>query len=181
MRQKLITLYGFNELPPEVQKKAYEQDPAWHTFGESFTDDFKKTLEAFENLFGVRVTNWAVGSHHCSFDFVLTEEAAHPENISNPAQLAAWVKDNPAHHINIMEGQPLTGACWDDDILAPVRDCLTQSVLYTTYEDLITSCLYTFFNTWSEALVWSECLEYYEEEATENGWEYTATGRRWHE
>ena len=65
------------------------------------------------------------------------------------------------------------------DILRAVIDCITYRRAFDTYDDLITTALNEFFETWRAALEYAESFEFYAEEAILGDWEYTADGRRW--
>lgn len=208
MREVSVKLYRFDELPEEIQHKAWEQDESRRYLGESYNDDFQTVLAAFENAFDIRVTNYCVNSAHFTFDFELTNdiEAENLETIIDPLRLAVWVWNNRAHRIRKgkyyctdakwengkfsckfrhsrvifeMDNCPLTGICWDNDILFHVLQCLHYRELYKTYDDLITDSLQSFFLTWSDCLEYAESIGYYAEEAAANEWEYTADGKRW--
>lgn len=203
MREINIKLYQFSELSEEAQKRAYNDDPKTY-MGDSYNSDFEKTLEAFENLFNIRVYRWNVDAYSYNFDFH-QNDGDNADDIENPLRLAAYVWNNHAPHLKkgkyysksrwngetwktisrrsrvifSMGDCPLTGVFCDCDILAPVLDCLLYRKMFDTYDDLITDCLEHFFRTWRDCLEYAESIEYYAEEAAANEWEYTADGRRW--
>lgn len=46
---------------------------------------------------------------------------------------------------------PMTGMCYDSDLLIPVRDCLAKPIPNTySLNDLVDDCLYRFFKFWEE-------------------------------
>ena len=43
MKEITVNLYGFGELPPEIQEEAWEQDQSRYYLGESYNDDLITT------------------------------------------------------------------------------------------------------------------------------------------
>lgn len=210
MRQETMSIYLFEELPEEIQRRAWEGDQSRHNFGDIDFWDFRATLDKFAEIFEITV-KWEVDSSRYSFDFTMNpgqwgDLAENLETIRDPLRLAAWVHNNRAHlirkgkyystrgkwvngkynyksrHSRVIftyEDCPLTGVCFDMDILRAVIDCITYRRTFETYDDLMTTALNEFFETWRAALEYAESLEFYAEEAAANEWEYTADGRRW--
>lgn len=208
MKQHTITTYLFEELPKEVQEKAFLLDQKFLYRG-FYNSELRATLAAFEKIFNISVYRWEVDSSYYHFDFVVNSfTAANNANecIKNPLRLAAFVYNNYARYIRkgkyystgdkwengqykyksrrsrvifTYDDCPLTGVCWDQNILQPVIDCLTYRRFFDTYDDLITTCLNEFFETWRAAREYAESFEFYAEEAAANEWEYLPTGERW--
>ena len=208
MREVSVKLYRFDELPQEVQKKIWEGDQNRYNYAaDSYYWEFRKTLDTFAELFGVCV-RWEVDSSHYNFDFTIsdTETAENLETIRDPLRLATWVYNNHWWHIRKgkyystpgkwVNGEykykyrhsrvifsyddcPLTGVFCDLDILRAVIDCITYRRAFDTFDDLITTALNEFFETWRDALAYAESFEFYAEEAAAQEWEYTADGSRW--
>jgi hypothetical protein len=199
-----IKTYYFDELSREAQKRAYTRDQSAIP-ADIYNAEFRATLEAFEKIFNISVYRWDVSSNSFLFDFCQTA-ATNSDEINDPLRLATFVWNRYAKHIKKgkyystpfkyidgkptykfrhsrvmfeMDNCPLTGVCWDGDILQPVIDCLEYRRFFDTFDDLITDCLNHFFDTWSEALKYSESFEFYEEEALANEWEYLADGTKW--
>ena len=202
MREVSVKLYQFDELPEDIQKRIWEGDQNRFDAYDCYYWEFRKTLDTFADLFGV-VVRWSVDSSTYNFDFTIDNPRVN--QIDNPLRLAAYVWNNYAPQI--MKGKfyskgqwingkytyksrhsrviftyddcPLTGVCFDCDILRAVVDCITYRRMFDTYDDLITTALNEFFETWRAALEYAESFEFYAEEAATNEWEYTADGSRW--
>ena len=199
-----IKTYYFNELSREAQERAFARDLNAIP-DDIYNDEFRATLAAFEKIFDISVYRWDVSSNSYLFDFQQTGNG-NADEIRDPLRLAAYVWNNYAKYIKKgkyystpikyidgkptykyrhsrvlfeMDNCPLTGVCFDNDILAPVLDCLEYKRFFDTYDDLMTDCLNRFFETWRDALSYSESFEFYEEEALANEWEYLADGTKW--
>lgn len=206
MKTYTVKTFYFDELTDAAKWEAYRRDQN-RDFGTSYNSDFQNTLEKFEEAFGISVYRWEVYSTTYTFDFSIRDDLeTQPEDITNPIRLAAYVYNNcydkikkgkyysTGHRwengkftykfryskINFsIDDCPLTGVFCDCDILSPIIDCLNYTRLYSSFDDLITDCLNRFFETWRDALEYSESFEFYAEEAQEQGWEYLADGTKW--
>ena len=203
MKTYTIKTYLFDELSEEAKRNAYERD-RHNIDGEYYNSDFRATLEEFEKAFNIIVKNYSVESYRYTFDF-RESEPTNADEITDPLRLATFIWNNYADRIQ--KGQfystvgryengrytfknrrskitktwdecPLTGCCFDMDILAPVIDCLTYKTQYETFDDLITDCLNRFFETWRSCLEYSESFDFYEGEAEANEWEYYEDGTK---
>lgn len=208
MREISIKLYQFGELPETTQKKIWEGDQNRYNYAaDSYYWEFRNTLDKFAEIFALTI-HWEVNSSFYKFDFFFIDEEAseNVHTIENPIRLATWVYNNFAHNIRRgkyystrgewIDGKytnksrhsrmiftyddcPLTGVCFDCDILRAIIDCMTYRRTFDTYDDLMTTALNEFFETWRDALEYAESFEFYAEEAAANEWEYTADGSRW--
>lgn len=204
MKTYTIKTYYFNELSEEAKQKAFEKDRN-SILNDIYNDEFCATLEAFEKIFNISVYRWEVYPNYYTFDFH-QKDGDNADEINDPLRLAAYVWNNYARYIKKgkfystagkyidgkytckfrhsrvmleMDNCPLTGVCFDNDILAPIIDCLEYKRFFHTYDDLITDCLNKFFETWRDCLEYSESFEFYEGEAIANEWEYLEDGARW--
>ena len=75
-----------------------------------------------------------------------------------------------------MEDCPLTGVCWDYEILQPIIDCLTYRKIYNDAGELFQACLDNFFGAWQGQLEYESSQEFFEEEVEANDWQYNADG-----
>jgi hypothetical protein len=201
MKTYTIKTYLFNELSEDAQRAAWENDP--HAICcDYFDGERRATLKAFERIFNISV-QYSVDSCRHTFDYF--KPCENGDEISDPLRLACYVWNNYAQHIkkgkyystrgewidgrynykyryskitHEMDNCPLTGVCYDCDILQPVIDCLLYKEKYSTLEDLITAALNDFFRAWRADLEYIESFEYYKEEAENNAWEYLRSGRR---
>ena len=197
-----IYTYTFDELSEEAQHRAWERE--YCNYSEDYSSEYRATLEAFEYLFDIKVYNWSVDEWNYTFDFHKAERAeACPDG--NPLRVARYIWNNYAdsitrgkyysigHYINgkysyksrhskillEMDNCPLTGTYTDTDILRPVIDCLHYKQFFDNYDDLITTCLDSFFCSWKKAIEYTNSFEYFEELATINEWQFLDNGTLW--
>lgn len=72
-----LTLYSFDDLSIEVQKQIIERE-RWNVMEQcmnSYSVDYRNSLEEFEKIFGIKCTNWEVGycTYHFGFNLVKSE------------------------------------------------------------------------------------------------------------
>lgn len=206
MREVSVKLYTFDELPEDIQKRIWEGDQNRYNSYDCYFWEFRKTLDTFAELFGV-VVKWEIDSTRFHFDFTISDYriAENLETIRDPLRLASWVYNNHGHHIRrgkyysvgrwmgdkytykerhskaifVYNDCPLTGVFCDQNILNAFIDCITYRRTFETYDDLMTTALNEFFESWRQDLEYAESLEFYRDQAAANEWEYTADGRRW--
>lgn len=192
MRQIIVNLYSFDELSEEAQRRA------WMNYAENISDfgwseDYRATLEAFENAFDVTVSNWHVDENGFGFKFYHHRENETFEWI----RFAAWVWNNYGDKIltgkyygKISNGRhikrysratvehtcSLTGFCADLDIMAPMIRCIHYKEAFFTYDQLIGACLESFFEAWRADMEYQTSLEAFEERCTANEWEFYESG-----
>lgn len=201
MRQETINIYKFNELSPDAQRRAWENGP---DFSDTYSDEYRATLAAFEQIFDINVYSYSVGNciYNPDFHYVLAGAADDaPEN--RPIRLATYIWNNYAdqikkgryystrgryvdgkytykyRHSNItfeMDNCPLTGVCMDCDILAPILDCLHYKRFYNSINELFDDCLSAFFRAWDGEIEYCNSLEYFADWAENNDIEFLETG-----
>ena len=72
---------------------------------------------------------------------------------------------------------PLTGVCYDVDILEPIIKCMTYQELYNSYEELVDACLDNLFKAARNSYEYEQSMEYFEEESLVNEYEYFEDGK----
>lgn len=75
-----------------------------------------------------------------------------------------------------MDNCPLTGVCFDCDVLGGIIKCLTYKTLYDSYEAVIEECLEAFFKTAELECKYQISEEYFKEESAANDYEYDEDG-----
>ena len=202
MKTITTVLYTFDELSEKAQRKAWEKSS--FDFSEDYAAEFRETLAAFEKFFDIKVTHYDVGSmmFKPSFDYVTAGDATDAPS-GDPIRLAKFVWNNYADYIlkgkyystggKWIDGEyhykkryskasfsffacPLTGVCWDCDILQPVIDCLRYKRFYNSYDELIHACLSAFFAAWDSVIEYSCSFEYFADAADANEWYFTENG-----
>lgn len=198
---KTINIYKFEELTEQAKKRVWENSKI--DFSDDYLGEHLATLNAFEKAFDIRIRDYDVEMRW--FRYSMHGRAADaPED--DPLRVARYVWNNYAaditkgkyystrgkyvdgkytykcRHSKIildMEACPLTGVCYDYDILGPVVKCLHYKEMYSSYAGLIDACLNSFFNAWSAEIEYCNSFEYFNEWAIENDAEwYTENGER---
>ena len=201
---KTITtdLYEFHELSEKAQRKAWEKSS--FDFSDDHGGEFRATLAAFEKIFDIGVYHYDVGSmvFNPSFDYVTAGDAVDAP-AGDPIRLAKFIWNNYADYIltgkyystrgKYVNGKytfksrhsritrsffdcPLTGFCFDYDILQPVIDCLHYKRFFNSYDELIHACLSAFFAVWDSEIEHSNSFEYFADAADANEWYFTENG-----
>lgn len=78
----------------------------------------------------------------------------------------------------VNDGCPLTGVCYDYDILQPVYEFLQNPKKETTFKDLIDSIESAISQTFRDAEEWVNSDEYITEQIEANEYEFTQEGNR---
>lgn len=91
MKEIVLKLYEFDELSKDSQEKIIERE-RWNVMEQcmdAYDIDYKKSMEAFEDLTDTKVYNWEVGYERYDFSYefkhkdstvVMTQEHS-PENV----------------------------------------------------------------------------------------------------
>lgn len=199
MRQLTINIYKFSELSEKAQRRAWENGP---DFSGDCSEEFRSTLAAFEKIFDIKVYRWNVNDYGYNFAYV-TAGAATEAPDGDPLRLARYIWNNYAEYISRgkyygkliyrenqpprhvkryskatfeMDNCPLTGVCFDMDILQPVLDCLHYKRFFDSYEELIDACLNDFFQAWQADIEYHASFDYFAEMCEINDYEFLETG-----
>lgn len=196
------TAYTFEELTEQAKKVAYQEWLQSVCCESTFDDsDRESTLDEFCRIFDVSILDWEVDS--CRYNFRFRIGGGDNNNIEevHKLRLTNYPWNNYAHYIETgkfysgkisynpfhcatrnskvimsMNDCPLTGACYDCDILQPIIECLTYKTIYCDAYDLFYDCLDSFFKSWQEDIEYRESFEFFEEEVLVNDWEHNADG-----
>lgn len=190
---KTINIYTFDELSEKSKDNAWQRNEI--DFSDSYSSEYRATLDAFEKLFNIRVYDYRVGDSVYSpyFKYVTAGRAAEaPEG--DALRLARYIWNNFAPDImkgkfyskgkyengrytykhrysrilREMDNCPLTGCCVDCDILQPVIDCLHYKRMFETFDKMITACLQAFFQAWDAEIDYCNSFEYFADYAESN-------------
>lgn len=203
MRDITLTVYTFDELNEKAQRRAWDNSP---DFSGDHDSEYSATLAAFEKIFDIDVYDFTVDPfYNPSFKYVKAG-AANDCPDGDPLRVARYIWNNYAEYITKgkyystrghyidgkyhykfrysratfeMDNCPLTGVCYDLDILQPVLDCLHYKRFFESIDDLYDACLSGFFYTWSAEKDYLQSFDYYAEYAQENGLEFLETGENW--
>lgn len=159
-----ITLYKFNELSDTAKQFAIDR---WRdTMDFSFSlDEIFQSLTEFASEFNVNIRNYELG-YNSNIDARLSHIDDGILEVKG-ARLLAYLHNNYSDilferkgygeyekkqngnydykrrsRINIVETTcPLTGVCFDEDILQPIRDFIRKPNKHTTLETLLKDCI----------------------------------------
>jgi hypothetical protein len=201
MREIKIKLYDIYELSDSARERAFQE---WARIPDECTlnSEYRATLTAFEKAFDVKVYRWYVDENNYNFSIAYNRDAdAFPDHL----RFARWVWNNYAHHLQrgkyygktvYRAGQRprhvyrysnatveytcnLTGFVGDLAITDPVWKCIHYKEAFFSYDQLIESCLESFFAEWSQQMEYETTFEYFEEMCAANDWEFTEYGEKW--
>ena len=191
MRTKQTTVYGITELPEEAQETAYYEWLNGHCY--FWADDNEKTLNAFVNVFPVKIKNWSYGGREQGVNW----EFAEPEydyqicdmsgirllkylynNYFTDLFKGKYYHKGKSRHSRIIREHccVLSGYCIDEDILQPIYDFLKKPCKNTTFEDLMGECLENWVIACAKDQEHSTSMEAFIEDCEANGMEFTISG-----
>lgn len=192
-----IKAYNINELSEDAKQRAYED---WlHDFDYFWDDDNRATLQAFCELFPVKVTDWEYGYRNY-IRFTLTTADTYTERCYydfTGLRLLKYIVNNYWHnlfrpkYLGYVNGKPrysrcqreaccvLTGYCVDEDILAPLYDFLKDYRTFdsNTFEDLMKLCLENWIDACRKDYEACQEFDYFIDHAHINKYEYLEDGR----
>lgn len=134
METRTITICTFRELPPEAQKRALDkwQTRAADVFYGVYSQDYYDTLEAFEELTGIRFDGHPYRQR-------FKDSWGH--DILSLSGVRLWkYLQNSGIAKSIAEDCPLTGFCADEDILRQLRAFLKHPDDGITFRELAGQC-----------------------------------------
>ena len=79
-----------------------------------------------------------------------------------------------------MDNCPLTGWCFDYEILDSIIKCLTYKKMYDSYKELVDECLSNFFDACVKDCQYCESMEYFIDMAEANDYEYDEYGNEFY-
>ena len=160
---KTYDIFPLAELSATARETAYTE---WlRTFEYSWSGDNRNTLDAFESIFNIKVTDW--GYDTCRYSYRFTSHYSGEEEELNGIRLLKYLVNNYWHILfkprtyylkgNFKKQRKsrvftesscvLTGYCADEDILKPIYDFLKSPDTDTTLYDLMDKCLDHFFKS----------------------------------
>lgn len=193
MKELKIKLYSFNELSEEVKNKIADEK-RWDCMAyvmEGCDFERAKTLEKFCDLFNVRMTSQSIDYCGHYFNFEIKENFEVDSDEIKGRLLRRFINSIYgelvprkryylfrngkciALHVSRVnfnhDGCPLTGVCYDADILDKVWEVYGK-VIPSDYslKDLVNDCLTAYFNSWQkEYEYWGDNDEAIKEELSE--------------
>lgn len=198
-----VTLYEYEELSERAQERALTD---YMSHGNDF--DMREptnTLNKFESIFPIKIRDWEFGGGQSAISFRFTGS----EDIENLTgwRLATYIWNNYRDYIyshkyystrgcwidgkyhyksrrsNIIicsEDCPLTGTCYDNDILDPIWKFLKKPDETTTFESLLDDCLQSWLNECEKEDEYRSSKEAFAETCEANEWLFTKEGKQWY-
>ena len=186
-------IFPLAELSTAARETAYSE---WlSTFEYAYSSDNRSTLEAFERIFNVKVTNWSYDT--CLYSYRFTSHYSGEEDELSGIRLLKYLVNNYWHTLfkpktYYLKGNfkkqrrsllftdsscVLTGYCADEDILKPIYDFLKSPDTDTTLYDLMDKCLDSFFKSCRNDMEYLSSEESFEESCEANGYEFLENGK----
>lgn len=154
MITKTIQLYRFRELSPIAQDRVLSEYRGEDMFFDG--DDIVKTIEAFCKHFNISLINYELGGY-C--DYIKIDM----DNLPTKSALKVSKKWG--------QSCPLTGLCWDIDILEPLLDPKGKDV-----QQIVNNCLDAIKQTYSKQWNYWNSKESIKEEIEANEYTFRENG-----
>lgn len=209
MKTVSINLFKFDELSEDAQQIAIDEERnseryLQHYFDE-VTDSVKAVLNLFDlktgrtysdvktshiddailNLSGVRLYKYLVNNYYNSL-FTPQYKGLRNRAIRGKQMIFEVRKGSNGNEYTQIYSKlrrscdcPLTGVCYDMDILKPVLDFLKRPDKGTTFENLISETECAIRKTYENTEDWLSSDEFIKEDLQTNGIEFTEDGNRY--
>ena len=208
-----LTLFSFDELSGNVQKKIIERE-RWNAMErcmDCYASEYKASLKSFEKLTDTEACDWNVGYSGYSFDFMFDDLLYYEDPYDcdqdiclsdlHGKLLFRYINNNIMPYITkgryyskgkyvdgkyqykdrhskiLLENNncPLTGVCYDQDILDPIIRYYKTWNSYPedfSWPDLMRQCYDNFFKSWHEEYeYWADDESVLREELHNNQYE----------
>jgi hypothetical protein len=197
MKEVKCKLYKFEELSEESQKKVMNRErnniQSWGI--DAWDSEHRNTLEKFANIVGIKIRDWEVSdyNHNYSFCFLSDVYERDADDVkgkyllrflnsiyfdirSQKSYFTGERWENGNYHYshrksNILWQEndcPLTGVCYDCDILYPIYEWHKNPDWNKSLYDLVDECLEEFFSAWEKENEYCGSDEYVKQELTES-------------
>lgn len=198
MKEIKVTLYQFDELSDDVREKVI--DRYRYICGEShqefWSDEQRATLDKFCDIIGIKMKNWQVdgGCYDYSFrwerepfgdwyngSYIDADEVCGKYLLRFLNRIYFDVRRGKYHstanrHMHskwhMEEFYALTGYCADYAICKPIYDWHRNPDWKISLQELVESCLDSFFSDWRDEIAYGYGDEYVTEELTEGNLEH---------
>lgn len=198
MKEAKIKLYKFEELSEESQKVVMdrEREKIQEMANDAWDSEHRGTLEKFSEIFGIEVRNWEVSecNHNywlCFPDDIYERDAKEVKgkyllrflnsiyfDIRSRRYYSGrfrYDENGKAHsasrYSKIIWKEmecPLTGVCYDCDILEPIYKWHKNPDWNKSLYDLVDDCLESFFKQWENEMEQTGSDEYVKQELIES-------------
>lgn len=188
-----ITTYSFDELNEKAKEKAYSE---WYLEYQIFDDELLDTLSKFCDIFGIRLISYDVDEYNYNYKFSLDGWDSNAKELSE-IRFAKYIANNFGEYVekpktywskNLESRKtrksriqtnrdcPLTGVCFDLDILNPVFDCIDFKRTFCDVYELFNACLNSFFKAWQHEIEYQLSEEHFEKLCNLNEYEFLEDG-----
>jgi len=206
MRTIRIKLYKFNELSESAKEKAiedYRNKSDYNDYSEEITESVKAVIELFNlktgrswddirtshiddsilELKGVRLYKYIENNYYNDL-FTPKYIGSKDRKITGKQFIFEARKDHKGNDYTMIFSKlkrnnscPLTGVCYDNDILQPVYDFLKKPSKDVTFEDLIRDIEGAITKCYRDNEEWVNSDEYITETIEANEYEFTKDGK----
>ena len=202
MKTLSINVYTIDELSEESQQVAFKN---YKPFTENIGEEIRATIEGFEKIFpcergngnvrifvvdkvlalsGVRLSTYIYNTFakylykSKYYNVQSNEKINHKRVVSKLCSNGNYFN---AYHSAITKtiDCPLTGCCYDYDMLKPIVECL-EGKFKGDFEDLMKECYLEIEHAYQRELNYCYSFEYFKEESLSNGYLYTLDGNEFY-
>lgn len=170
MRILETKVYKFEELSDEAKEKAVQKWAERYEY--SWDGEMRDSLEAFFKLFGVKCRGWEMVYSGGRSDVRLSVPYD-AEELKGDA-LREWVKDYVGE--TLFESCPLTGVCFDETLLEPIRKFVKGTAGEETLKELMEDGFYSLSKEVAEDYEYQAYGEGARESLVVNEYEFTEKG-----
>ena len=184
-----LSIYKFDELSAEAQERAIERWRVSDDMGHAWAGEVKDTLDAFVAFIGgITVKSWQYDQTTGFVDFGFDDtNLAELEGV----RLWKWITNNldgikgngvmkEYEILKQYDHCPLTGVCFDVDILKPLHDFMARPDKGTTFEELLGECFGKWVNTCVADYDAQSSDEYIKDIIQANEYDFEEDGERYH-
>ena len=198
MKEVKCKLYKFEELSEKSQKVVMdrERDSIQQNGIDAWDSEHRDTLEKFSNIFGIKVYDWEVSSYNHRYCFHFIDDVYDVDAVYVKGKyLLRFLNsvyfdirsrkyyscghrydENGEYHYShryskvlwVNNNCPLTGVCYDCDILKPIYDWHKKPDWNKSLYFLVDECLEEFFSAWEKECAYCGSDEYVKQELTES-------------
>lgn len=198
MKEVKCKLYKFEELSEKSQKVVMdrERDSIQQNGIDAWDSEHRDTLEKFSNIFGIKVYDWEVSSYNHRYCFHFIDDVYDVDAVYVKGKYLLrflnsiyfdirsrkyyscghrYDEDGEYHYSHryskilwVNNNCPLTGVCYDCDILKPIYDWHKKPDWNKSLYFLVDECLEEFFSAWEKECAYCGSDEYVKQELTES-------------
>lgn len=184
-------VFQFHELSDKAKDNAYSE---WmQHFEYVWSTENRATMNRFEEVFNITVTNWNYDS--CTYNYRFTSHYSEEEEELNGTRLLKYLvnhyweilfpaktywakgyKKTRKSKIFVQDDCVLTGYCADYDILQPIYNFM-KAPDSTTLHKLMDRCLNRFFKCCRDDMEYQISEQAFKDDCIENGYEFLLDGK----